>query len=143
MTIRRSGGAFASSALIRDQVILVKPEPTACGMGCEGIPSRCGHPVADLIAVLVLQHAAVGLDYLAGGKVVLIAGEQGLFGEPAGSPLPAGPPRRARLPSRLPADMLCLLVRVKDDLAGRTADIPHGQRDRQLAALGLGELARQ
>ena len=40
-------------------------------------------------------------------------------------------------------DMLRLLVRVEDDLAGRAADVPDRQRDRQLAALGLGQLARQ
>ena len=40
-------------------------------------------------------------------------------------------------------DMLGLLVRIQDDLAGRAADIPDRQRDRQLAALGLGQLARQ
>ena len=34
-----------------------------------------------------------------------------------------------------------LLVRVEDDLAGRAADVPDRQRDRQLAALGLGQLA--
>ncbi len=36
-----------------------------------------------------------------------------------------------------------LLVGVEDDLAGRAADVPDRQRDRQLAALGLGQLARQ
>ena len=36
-----------------------------------------------------------------------------------------------------------LLVRVQDDLPGRAADVPDRQRDRQLAALGLGQLARQ
>ncbi len=36
-----------------------------------------------------------------------------------------------------------LLVRVEDNLAGRAADVPDRQRDRQLAALGLGQLARQ
>ncbi len=39
--------------------------------------------------------------------------------------------------------MLRLLVRVEDDLAGRAAHVPDRQRDRQLAALGLGQLARQ
>ena len=45
-------------------------------LGYEFMPSPCGYPIADLAAVLVLQHAAVGLDHLAGGDVVLIAGEQ-------------------------------------------------------------------
>ena len=40
-------------------------------------------------------------------------------------------------------DMPGLLVRVEDDLAGRAADVPDRQRDGQLAALGLGQLARQ
>ena len=39
--------------------------------------------------------------------------------------------------------MLGLLVRIQDDLPRRAADIPDRQRDRQLAALGLGQLARQ
>ena len=39
--------------------------------------------------------------------------------------------------------MLRLLVGVEDDLAGRAADIADRQRDGQLAALGLGEPARQ
>ena len=39
--------------------------------------------------------------------------------------------------------MLGLLVGIQDDLAGRAADIADRQRDRQLAALGLGQLARQ
>ena len=39
--------------------------------------------------------------------------------------------------------MLRLLVGVEDDLAGRAADVSDRQRDRQLAALGLGQLARQ
>ena len=39
--------------------------------------------------------------------------------------------------------MLRLLVRVEDNLAGRAAHVPDRQRDRQLAALGLGQLARQ
>ena len=39
--------------------------------------------------------------------------------------------------------MLGLLVGVEDDLAGRAADVSDRQRDRQLAALGLGQLARQ
>jgi hypothetical protein len=39
--------------------------------------------------------------------------------------------------------VLGLLVRIQDDLAGRAADVPDRQRDGQLAALGLGQLARQ
>ena len=39
--------------------------------------------------------------------------------------------------------MLRLLVGIQDGLAGRAADIADRQRDRQLAALGLGEPARQ
>jgi hypothetical protein len=31
-----------------------------------------------------------------------------------------------------------LLVRIQDDLPGRAADVPDRQRDRQLAAFGLG-----
>ena len=40
-------------------------------------------------------------------------------------------------------DVLRLLVGIEDDLAGRPACIPDRQRDRELAALGLGKLARQ
>ena len=40
-------------------------------------------------------------------------------------------------------NMLRLLVGIEDDLAGRAADVADRQRDRQLAALGLGEPARQ
>jgi hypothetical protein len=36
-----------------------------------------------------------------------------------------------------------LLIRIQDDLPGRAADVPDRQRNRQLAALGLGQLARQ
>jgi len=39
--------------------------------------------------------------------------------------------------------VLGLLVRIQDDLPGRAADVPDRQRDCQLAALGLGQLARQ
>jgi hypothetical protein len=39
--------------------------------------------------------------------------------------------------------MLRLLVRVEDNLAGRAAHVPDRQRDRQFAALGLGQLSRQ
>ena len=40
-------------------------------------------------------------------------------------------------------DVLRLLVGIEDDLAGRPAGVPDRQRDRELAALGLGQLARQ
>jgi hypothetical protein len=39
--------------------------------------------------------------------------------------------------------MLRLLVGIQDGLAGRAADVADRQRDGQLAALGLGEPARQ
>ncbi len=42
-----------------------------------------------------------------------------------------------------PDDMLRLLVGIQDGLAGRAADVADRQRDGQLAALGLGEPARQ
>ena len=42
-----------------------------------------------------------------------------------------------------PDNMLRLLVGIQDGLAGRAADVADRQRDGQLAALGLGEPARQ
>jgi hypothetical protein len=51
--------------------------------------------------------------------------------------------RHSSSPFDGPDDVLCLLVRVEDGLAGRAADVADRQRDRQLAPLGLGQPARQ
>jgi hypothetical protein len=55
-----------------DHVVMVNLGPEAARH-----TSRRWYPVAELAAAFVLDHPAVGLDYLAGGRVVLIAGEQG------------------------------------------------------------------